>query len=489
MKQLETDVVVVAGGTAGLAASVAAAERGASVIVFEKASTTGGAGNMAFGPFAVESRLQRVKQIAFSREDAFKTHMDYTHWRVDAQVVKAFIDKSADTIDWLEKMGVEFSDVGCHNPGFPFTWHIIKATGQDEDRPGLAGAAMKIMTDRGKEIGVKFLFRTPVKKLVKKGRQIEGVIAEDETGETIRASAKAVIIATGGFGDNPAMIKKYTGFEWGRNLFSTRIPGVTGDGLRMAWEVGAAQSEMIVHLTPLRIPELEDFADESFIFRQANLIVNEDGERFMNELTQDNPTFVGNAIAHQKNGCAYIIFDEDTVKHYAEEGPDIPLDGVGAVVNPDFTTIDARPVFERGHENLFTADSLEELANKTGINKEGLLKTIDEYNKACDTGRDERFHKKAKFLRAIRQPKFYAGRLFPGAVGTLGGLRTNHRMEVLNKDLDVIPGLYAAGYDANSIHGDSYAYVLPGGTLGFALNSGRIAGENAAEYIKSIASP
>ncbi|MDB9822959.1 FAD-dependent oxidoreductase [Deltaproteobacteria bacterium] len=486
MKQLEADLVVVAGGTSGLAAAVAAAQAGADVIVFEKASTTGGAGNMAFGPFAAESRLQRLKQIKFSREDAFKIQMDYTHWRVDAQLVKAFIDKSADTIDWLEKMGVEFLEVGCHNPGFPFTWHIVKAVGVDEDRPGLAGAAMKILTETAKELGVKFYFRTPVKKLVKKGRQIEGVIAEDETGEDIRANAKAVVIATGGFGDNPAMIKKYTGFEWGRNLHSVRIPGVTGDGIRMAWDVGAAPTEMIMHLTPLRVPELEDFANETFLFRQASLIVNEDGERFMNEQTQDNPTFVGNAVASQKNGCAYILFDEDIVKHYEEEGPDIPLDGVGAVLNPDVTTISMRPVLDKGYENIFAADSLEELADKTGINKENLLKTVEVYNEACDTGRDERFHKQAKFLQPIRKPQFIAGRLFPGAIGTLGGIKTNYRLEALDKKFEVIPGLYAAGYDANSTHGDSYAFVLPGGTLGFALNSGRMAGENAAEYIKSI---
>ena len=143
-------------------------------------------------------------------------------------------------------------------------------------------------------------------------------------------------------------------------------------------------------------------------------------------------------------------------------------------------------VLDKVSENIFAGDSLEELAKKTGIDSITLLNTVDEYNKACDTGRDEIFHKKAKFLRAVREPKFYAGRLFPGAVGTLGGIKTNHKMEVLNKNSEVIAGLYAAGYDANSIHGDSYAYLLPGGTLGFALNSGRIAGENAVKYIQTM---
>ena len=111
MRQLETDVVVVAEGTAGLAASVAAIQHGVRVIGFEKASTTGGTGNMAMGPFAVESTLQRVKKINLSKDEAFKIFMDFNHWRSDARLIRAYIEKSGNTIDWLEKLGVEFADV------------------------------------------------------------------------------------------------------------------------------------------------------------------------------------------------------------------------------------------------------------------------------------------------------------------------------------------------------------------------------------------
>ena len=113
------------------------------------------------------------------------------------------------------------------------------------------------------------------------------------------------------------------------------------------------------------------------------------------------------------------------------------------------------------------------------------MKTIDEYNHVCKTGKDELFHKNAKYLRPIKQSPFYACRLYPNAIGSLGGIKINYKTEVLNKEDDVIPGLYAAGLDANSIYGDSYAFVLPGNTMGFALNSGRIAGENAAKYSMS----
>jgi fumarate reductase flavoprotein subunit len=483
MKQLEADVAVVAGGTAGLAAAVAAAENGARVIVFEKASTTGGAGNMALGPFAVESRLQRRKQIALTREQAFKIHMDYTHWRVDARLVKAFIDKSASTIDWLEKMGVEFLDVGCHNPGFNFTWHIVKGAASGPGQTGLGANMMKVMTDRAQELGVKIWLRTTAKKILKEDGRIAGVMAEDESGEEIRAKARAVIIATGGFGDNPDMIKKYTGFEMERNLLGIRVPGVVGDGLRMAWEAGAAATKIIMEIAHVRIPELENFSQAVVTFCQPGLIVNLAGERFMNEEILRNPSFIANAVARQKKGCAFSIIDEATKNDYMETGFDFTPDSLIGFTKASSFDAEIKQALDQGNNNIFIADSLEELASKAGINRDNLMKTVDEYNQICQTGRDELFHKNPRYLRPVKRPQFYAGKLFPNAIGSLGGIKINHRTEVLNKDDEVIPGLYAAGLDANSIYGDSYAFLLPGNTMGFALNSGRIAGENAADYV------
>ena len=108
MSKLDADVIVVAAGAAGLAAAVAAAECGAKVIAFEKASTTGGTGSMGMGPLGVESRRQRLKFLGPTKDEAFRIFMDYTHWQVDARLVRAYFDKAATTIDWLEDMGVEF---------------------------------------------------------------------------------------------------------------------------------------------------------------------------------------------------------------------------------------------------------------------------------------------------------------------------------------------------------------------------------------------
>ncbi len=483
MKQLEADVVVVAAGAAGLAAAVAAAETGTEVIAFEKAATTGGAGNMGMGPFAVESRLQRMKQIGLTKEKAFKIFMDYTHWRVDARLVKAYIDKSASTIDWLEKMGVEFIEPAAYFPESNFTWHLVKPP-SGKPGPQASGTMMKALTERAKELGVKVFLETPAKKILKTGGRIVGVLAEDKFGETIQANAKAVIIATGGFGDNPSMLKKYTGYEHGRDLFSIRVPGLVGDGIRMAWEVGAADTEMNIEMTYGMPGRTAQFVAIAAVCRQPNLMVNLLGDRFFNEELLGNTTFTGNAIAQQKNRCAFVIFDEAIKKYYEENG----LDTIGSV-HPvtEIRNLDdeLNKALAQGYENIFVTDSLEELARKTGINPERLLKTVEEYNRACET-RDELFYKSYKYLKAIKQPKFYAGRFFPSGYGSLGGIKINYKTEVLTKEYNVISGLYAAGTDACTIYGDSYVFILPGNTMGFALNSGRIAGENASAYVKSI---
>jgi fumarate reductase flavoprotein subunit len=219
-------------------------------------------------------------------------------------------------------------------------------------------------------------------------------------------------------------------------------------------------------------------------FGQPNLMVNLLGERFMNEAEMGNTTFLANAVARQKNRCAFIIFDGATAKHYVENGWDW-LSAILPSVKIDDFNAEVKKVIEQGNNSIFAANSLDELANKTGINAANLKKTVEEYNKACETGRDEIFHKRPLYLRTVKQPNFYAGRAFPSAYGSLGGIKINHRTEVITKNHEIIPGLYAAGTDACSIYGDSYVFVLPGNTMGFALNSGRIAGENAVEYIKS----
>jgi fumarate reductase flavoprotein subunit len=498
MGQVDSDIVVIGSGFAGLAAAVAAAERGAGVILFEKASHTGGTSNMANGIFAVESRLQRRKMITLSKEEAFKIHMDYTHWNVDARLVSEYYNNSASTIDWLEKLGVKFLDVQCHTPGFNFTWHFISSSDFPDRSTRISGSGatlIKILTEKAKELGVRIFLKTPVKKILKEDGRIIGVVAENEFGDEIQANSKAVIIAAGGFGDNPDWIKKYTVFEWGHDLFSFRLPGLVGDGIRMAWEVGAADTEMgvIIHLASGPLSRCGLFS-AARVFRQPNLVVNLMGERFMDEeIMMTNLAFEAKAIARQKNRCAFVIFDEDTRKHYMESG----FDSVSWGDEVDITKADnfsaeleqalsrhVNTVHDRGPDKVvFVANSLEELCAQTGIVFDGLRETVDEYNRACEMGCDTQFYKNPRYLRVIKHPRFYACKIVLDGWTSAGGIKINYKTEVLTKESVVIPGLYAAGTDANSIYSDTYMFVLPGNAAGFAVNTGHMAGEHAFEYV------
>ena len=125
------------------------------------------------------------------------------------------------------------------------------------------------------------------------------------------------------------------------------------------------------------------------------------------------------------------------------------------------------------------------LAEKIGIDPEVLQMTIDEYNAMCENGLDSKFHKQRKFLHPITgRGGYICGKFYLGAYGTIGGVRINRYCEVLDENQIPIEGLYAAGTDANTIYGDSYNFTLPGNSMGFAVNTGRMAGEAAAQYIK-----
>ncbi|BCZ44989.1 fumarate reductase [Clostridium gelidum] len=482
MKEITCDVVVVAAGPAGLAAAISAAENDMSVIVFEKSMNTGGAANMGMGPLGLGTSVQRKELATVDKNKAFDMFMNYTHWRVDATLVRKYFDKSADTIDWLQDMGVEFYKASKYFPGSEPTWHIVKP---ESGMPGPRAAAtmIKRMTERAVELGVQFYFETPGKELIKTDGKITGVIGETKDGEEIKANCKSAIIATGGFGDNAEMIKKYTGYECGKDYFGFRIPGLVGDGIKMAWNAGAGKSDVSIEMTS-SLPGENITTSIHAAFNQPNLLVNLQGERFFNEEHFENSTYAGNAINIQKDRCAFMIIDESIKRQYLKRGVDV----VSMVLNQE--TIDGfdehmETAISQGNPYLFVADTIEELAKKTGIDCDTLLDTIDDYNDACEA-RDEAFGKKAEYMRQIRKGKFYAAKFFPGAYGSLGGIKINHKTEVVTQDFEVIEGLYAAGTDTCTIYGDSYMFLLPGNTMGYALNSGRMAGENASDYVNAL---
>jgi fumarate reductase flavoprotein subunit len=198
----------------------------------------------------------------------------------------------------------------------------------------------------------------------------------------------------------------------------------------------------------------------------------------MTEEEMKMPTFFGNQLARQKGGTGFSIIDGTIADHFKATFD------AGELFGP--FKLDFEPLvqqFEKGGSQAYcAADSLEELSFKTGINLKGLGQTLTEYNADCQRGKDSLFYKNREDLIPLTRPPYFASRFLPGAFGTLGGIRINHRAEALDKHLEAVPGLYAAGVDANNLYKDSYEFYLCGGTMGFAITSGKIAGENAAQY-------
>src|SRR5208283_302149 len=144
-------LVVIGSGAAGTVAALTAAEGGARVIVLEKMRSLGGVSNFAEGLFAAESDMQRAQYASYSRDDAFKTIMEYSHWRANPRLVRAFVDETAATVSWLVGHGVEFQELSRNMPDGPLVWHVLK--GPDRERASLM---MRTLAAGAKEKGVDF---------------------------------------------------------------------------------------------------------------------------------------------------------------------------------------------------------------------------------------------------------------------------------------------------------------------------------------------
>lgn len=503
MKKIEADVVVIAGGMSGISAAAAAAEKGASVIVFEKSGTLGGAANMGMGFFAVESHIQkRQLNNNLTVEKAFRMFMEYNHWRSDARLVRKLFAQSASTVKWIEDMGVEFLGAFKYFKDSEATWHIPKIPGSNKPAERSSSLIVKAISDRCNELGVEFNFNTPAKKIIREDGVIKGVLAQDAEGNEILAECDAVIVCTGGFGDSPKLIEQNLGYIHGKDLYSFRIPGLAGEGMQMVWEVGGGKSPFSLEMT-YESPGMTAGYLADAIFRQPNLMVNLDGQRFINEEIMLNTPYTGNSINQQRARTGIVIVSDEVIESYRNTGLDYTTYHKGG-----FTTIDGweesfKAYFEGGVDPnqmetlgglfgvkpdevfFFRGGSIEELADQIGINKENLVKTVEDYNYACDVTGDTFFFKDRRYMKPIRGKTYYAMKFFPSGYGSLGGIKVNDKFEVVTQEGDKIPGLYSAGTDCCNIFGDSYCFYLPGSTMGFAINSGRMAGYNAVDWLDS----
>ena len=205
----KVDVVVAGSGATGLAAAVTLAEGGANVVVFEKQRSLGGTSNFFQGTFAVESDMQRERYVDYTRDQAFKNIMDYSHWRANPRLVRAIVDESGATIAWLQRPGCGRSRARINMPDAPLTYHVIKGRGE---------AVVKALVDQAKSEGRRRSCPALRSSRFSRRAAASPACVVDDDGEEVEVAAKAVVIASGGFANNKEWIKKYTGYELGVNL-------------------------------------------------------------------------------------------------------------------------------------------------------------------------------------------------------------------------------------------------------------------------------
>lgn len=216
--------------------------------------------------------------------------------------------------------------------------------------------------------------------------------------------------------------------------------------------------------------------------------MNKKGERFANETISFHPPECANIVDRQPDKCLFALFDEEMKNRIMKEG--LLRGGLigayekaGIRAGAKLDNLGRELQLEANKGGVKIADSWDEIADWIGAAPEVLKLTIGEYNSLCDRGYDEVFNKDRRFLQALRTSPYYAIRCTLGCLDTIGGIKINHKMEVLNNQDKVIPGLYAGGDVSGGWESDTYCMTLPGSAFGFAINSGRIAGEYAAKYV------
>jgi fumarate reductase flavoprotein subunit len=482
---MKADVLIIGGGGVGLTAAIAAAEKGAKNIVILEASDHAGGNavyaaavgyNISMGPPQPKAASPEAK-----KDEAFQSTMEFTHWRTNASVVRAIVEKNVGTKQWLEKLGVEFAG----------TFDRVDPKG-----PRIGRKITDALLKTTEKMGARILYRTKATKLLTdRAGNVTGAVAKAK-GKEMTVTAKSVIVATGGIFSNKKLMKKhFPQYEYGCDMY---IGGETrnGDGLLMATKLGAATEPEVAPETSVnRTP----WSAVQFLIAKdpAMLLVNKKGKRFVDESARNSQ----NALFRQPGMTSYALYDENTKQAiYKQEL--IPIDKyvLGASMLLDVT--DKKLYATTGEKGLFatyknwteiaekdwkyqeklgqmkSAGTWDALAKWMGVDPKALKATIDGYNALCAKGHDDLFAKDKKFLRPLSKPPFYAIHCHPLVIVTHGGLKVTEKMESVTVDGDPIPGLYIAGCDATLSSTDTYS----GDALGWHINSGRIAGENAAKY-------
>jgi fumarate reductase flavoprotein subunit len=460
----DADVIVVGAGLAGLAAAITAADAGASVLLIDKHYKIGGSAMGAGGSYsAAGSRLQREKQIQDSPALHFEEANQIGKGKADPEILRLYTEQAPPTQVWLEGLGVEFDPKG---PRFAPEHELYKVQRTCDAKGAGPGFIAALGTQLDKRVAAGSIVlrgETTAVHLVKQAGRVVGLRVLDDDGRAKTLHTKAVILASGGYGANRAMVRKYNPSL--AHALTVASKYATGDGIRMAEEAGARLVNMELMAPYFAGVENPPGSGRTLMISlisgivpafKGDIWVSKAGTRFMNEDSK-SPDERERALRRIPDAAVFALFD----------------DGMLKAAKPPLFNFDAH--LKEGRV-IKTASSIAALALQLGLPSHVLLQTIETYNGYVAAGKDSDFGRTD--LITFNRPPFYAIVASGVIFMTAGGVKTNAKLQVMGAKGGPIPGLYAAGevMGAAQWMGDG---LVSGAGNGAALVFGRLAGQAA----------
>ncbi len=457
------DIVVVGAGTAGVPAVLTALEEGATVCCLQKESTPISQGNGSSGVILEDSTeigvLRWIQGIRVRN-----------NFRVNNKLFRFFAYHSGETVCWLDKLAEEV--------GYPAVQHSTATSIQygDGERVALAGHQFGFKPEGNHQLicklaklaearGAEFFYKTPGVQLVKENGRITGVIGKAEDGSYIKFNANtAVILATVDYSNNDSMVERYCG-DIAR--FSRKQHGKTADGHLMAIAAGA-------HMVPpghAKQAHDADAAGNGFAAIPL-LALDANCNRFMNEQDISMPFWIDELrkLYNQPDpGIFYRFFDGNYQEYYPNAPAPEALQKYipGAVDHPKDVFI--------SRIGLHCCDTLDELADELGLDREKMKAAIARYNKLCASGRDPEFGKDAEWLKPIDTPPYWGIRQWVRVTCIDAGVEVDEHYQVVDENHKPIPGLFAVGTTGGDLCGNADWAMGAGVSSGHCFNAGRYA--------------
>lgn len=473
----QPDVIVIGAGLAGLSASVRASELGANVLVFEQMPHVGGSAAVAGG--SIVGANTKIEKEAGIEDSVELLYADFNRLGGEGnhnpEVAMKFAERSGAAVDWLDEfVGVDFGDrmptYGAYEPlnvnrvhfATPADGDVSRASGKGGS--GFIKALMEKLNGYIENGTACLMLNTQVRDIVMEDGKIVGVVA-DINGEETVIKAPSTIIATGGYGHNEEWLKEFN-FT---NVATSTPASATGSGYDFTRKAGAVFTGMdfcTAYGGCIPATGFTKTIAANLYTNPGPIWVDLNGERFTDETKADSKVR-SDAWTNAKENKVFIVYTEDAID------PSAPM-----ITGAQDPAAKLDELIEQGLY-AFKADTLEELAEKTGINAENLVKTVNTYNVDCAAGKDSVFGRENE-LRAMENGPYYALMTIPYVLITSGGPQINADAQMVNAEGNVIPGAYLAGEIIGM--GNVCGHTTIGGIgHGNCVTWGMIAAENAVK--------